>query len=282
MSVSSPVEHFQDSIRRILNPRIRQHFRDVPLDDDLSTDRGHLKLACLHQDKDSLVLTVGRLLFFILLKLEQIASLIAATLGGGPEDGLKDQYQIRANNLPKITINFSQPDGSVPKGIYPVPAEATFRLVNFVKFKKTGVSGNVPSEAELRVIANRIKIEFENFSFVKGDELYIYKSPLDGFFGTQVYAYSQSEAVRVFRALCRVVQRDFDIDLMSVHVQPAKRSNTKPSGSVETYDGTKKEPRWRPRVKVSFVNAVCDVGLITPVVLVDASGLLANPLVKVR
>jgi len=91
MTVPSPTEHFQDSIRRVLNPRIRQHFKDVPLDDDLSSDRGHLKLACLHKDKDSIVLTVGRLLFFTLLKLEQLASLVAASLGGGVEDGLKDQ-----------------------------------------------------------------------------------------------------------------------------------------------------------------------------------------------
>jgi len=280
MTVPSPTEHFQDSIRRILNPRVRQHFKDVPLD-DLSKDRGHLKLACLHQDKDSIVLTVGRLLFFILLKLEQLASLVAASLGGGVEDGLKDQYVIRANNLPRVTINFSQSAASVPKGTYPVPAEVSFRLVEFVKFKKLGEQGNVPSEAELLSIANRIRNEFNNFSFVKGDELYIYKSSLDGFFGSQCYANNQAEAEKLFKRLCRVTQKTYRPEFLTKSQQPAKGSNTRPTGSVQTYNGTKSEPRWRPRVRVNFANAVCDVGLMMPVVLVDASGLLANPLLKV-
>lgn len=277
----SPVEQFQDSILRIFNPRIRKHFRDVITEDeDLSSDRAQLRRACLHEDKDSLVLTCGKLLLFILLKIEQVIDLQVAILGGGVDDGLKDQYQIKANNLPQISINFSQPNESVPKGTFPVPATISFRLTGYVKYKKSGQSGVVVTEAVLTSLSTRIKNEFKNLSYIKGDELYLYTAPLDGFFGSRCYANNQSEAEKVFRAMCQVAQKDFDPVLVTKSVKPAKSSDTRPSGSVSTYQGSKKDPRWRPRVRVQFTNAVADVGLLNPVVLVDASGMLANPLVK--
>ncbi|MFP5272598.1 hypothetical protein [Coleofasciculus sp.] len=277
------VEQFQDATRRVLNPRIRRHFKDIPLDDDFGSDRGQLKIACFHQDKDSLLLTCGRLLLFLILLLDQIISLILGLLGGGVEDGLKDQYNIRAANLPRVVLNFGQSEESIPKGTYGVPAEVSFRLVSFIKFKKTGQSGNVPNESDLQQLAARIRNEFGgNFSFIKGDELYIYTAPFDGFFGSQVYAYNKSEAERVFIALCRVAGKSYDPDLLKAGLHPNKRSNSRPTENVTTYDGTKKEPRWRPRVRVAFKNAICDVGLVQPVVLVDASGILANPLVRIN
>lgn len=281
----NPVEQFQDTIRRVFNPRIRIYFKDVELDDDLNSDRGQLKRACFHDDKDSLGLTVAKLILYSLLILEQISTLIVGSLGGsGEQNGLKDQYHITANNLPQIKIYFAQDGSSVPTSEFAVPAEVSFRLVDFVKFKKLGDNSQkkVPTEPDLLKYANRIKVQFGNYIFNKGDELYIYTDIQNGFFGSQCYTISEASAGDFFRRLTNVAEVEYNSDLLKKSTQPGKRSNSRPTEKVQAYDNkSKRAPRWRPRVKVRFRYAVCDVGLTQPVVLVDATGLLADPLVKV-
>ncbi|MEQ9486152.1 hypothetical protein [Coleofasciculus sp. F4-SAH-05] len=275
----SPVEQFQDSIRRIFNPRIRRHFADIELDDDLDSDRGHLKRACLHQDKDSLLLTLGRFLLFLYFKLEQLFILLGVK--EGLEQELIPQYYLRVINHPKILLFFAQDDGAVSVKKRQITAQISFRLIQYVNYKKPGEFGDVIDEAKLRAIAIRIRSEFRNYVWTKGDELYIYDVPFDGFFGSKCFTRDKPQAEEIFDKLCRVMQKSFNKKVLKLGLTPNKRSNNNPTETVIGYDNrSQKEPVYRPTAKVRFRHAVCFIGKNQPVVLVDDSGLLANPLVR--
>ncbi len=274
----SPTEHFQDTIRRLFNPRIRQHFQDIDADDDLSSDRGNLKRACLHQEDDAMLLTIGRFLLFLFFKLEQLFNLVA--LKEGQENELETQYHIQASNHPRIIINFAQDGASVPKDRLAITAESSFRLIEYVSWKRQGDEGNVINKTELISIARRIESEFANFSFQKGDELYIYSSPADGFFGSKVFARNKAEAEKVLKKMCAVAQKNYKPELLKLGVTPNRRSKNRPTEKAITFYGLKNEPVWRPTAVVRYENSVCEVGTNSPVVLHDVTGFLQNPLVK--
>ncbi|MFP5270320.1 hypothetical protein [Coleofasciculus sp.] len=275
----SPTEQFQDTLRRVMNPRVRAHFKDVNLDDDLSSDRGQLKRAAFHAEKDTLVLTVGKLILYLTLKLEQLFILIGAK--EGLEQELIPQYHLRAVNHPKILLFFSQDDGAVPVKKIAITAQISFRLTRYLNYKKPGELGDVIDEAELRAIAIRIRSEFRNYVWTKGDELYIYDVPLDGFFGSKCFSRNKAQAEEVFGKVCRVADKRFDKKVLKLGLTPNKRSNNNPTETVIAYNNqTQKEPVYRPTARVRFRHAVCFAGRNQPIVLVDDSGLLANPLVR--
>lgn len=275
----NPIEQFQDTTRRVFNPRIKQHFRDVALDDDLSSDRGQLKTAVFHRDKDNLLLTVGKLLVYLLLKLEQVI-IILAGLTSLEENDLRDSYTISASNLVKVTVFLSQDASAVPKGKVAIRAQYSFRLIGLLKSDNSKQPGRIATEVDLRSLALRIKSAFEGYTYTKGDELFIYDSPFDGFFGSQCYARSESEAEGFFKKLCQCANKSYDRLLLKTGYYPKRRSDNRP-GIVKGYDNkNRKKGRWRPTAKVRFRYAVADVGLQKPIVLVDFTGNLADPLVR--
>jgi len=277
----NPVEQFQDAVRRIFNQRVRQHFRDVTADDDSSSDRGQLKRACLHSDSDSVLLTTGKLLLFLILKIEQLTNLLFGL--NFEEDILKDQYLINANNYVLVKLFFSQSAGSVQKGKIAVTAISSFRLVGLLRYVDTDSvqPGQVCTESDLISVATRIKSEFQGFRFTKGDELYIYTNPFDGFFGSQCYARNKAEAQSLFTKLCKVAGKDFHSLILKQGTTPNRRSTNRPTGSVKAYNNkSKNKPRWRPTVIVHFRYAIADVGLNQQIVLFDETGMLDSPLVK--
>ncbi len=88
----SPVEHFQDSIGRIYNKEVKDWFSDLDPDElGIDTPRSSLRTACWHQENDSVMVTVGRMLLFDMVVARKVQ-------GSG-----SDIYQV-SRHLPVATI----------------------------------------------------------------------------------------------------------------------------------------------------------------------------------
>lgn len=277
----NPVEQFQNAVRRILNPRVRKHFRDVSSDDDLSTDRGQVRRACFHDDKDSLLLTVGKLLLYFCLKLDELIELVALGKNSDPNE-LRPQYHAKATNHPKIVLYFSASKDATPGNDFAITAESSFRLMSCINYRKENQSGTVVNDTILRALASKIATEFRGYRFTKGDRLYLYTDPENGFFGSKLYALNSRDAERHFIKLCQVAGVSFNPLLLKDTGYVNRKSNTRPTSKVVGYGGKLvNEPQFRPIGQVYFRGAWADVDANKPKVLVDAMDLLRNAFVQI-
>jgi len=194
-------ERLQDFIRQFINRLITEDFRDleeIPLDGlDINVPRHAVKLICIHDDKDSLIHTVIRLLiygFFVYLP---------SLLGEGyfmPYIWLHENFDF----IPQIKLYFVDDPRNRPI-VYrkkPLEAEVAIRL-HFINISE------ISARREIDRLADRILLNFRNFKFTKGTKKYSYNDKSNKFTTWSFFA-SRSEAVSLFRNLCLILDIPFN------------------------------------------------------------------------
>lgn len=268
-----PDEQFQDACKRVVNKLVRERFKDITLDDgdvDLTSARGALKTACTHQDKDSMPLTIGRLLLFTNIcgfGLEQVWDLFGGEI---------ERKVAGIKHLPQVKLFFRENAFEVDPDFLPLTATVSWRIV--------GESSDTFSRAKAESLANQIKNQFTiptYYKWKKGKELYTYKDDSKGY-NFQLYVFNKAEAVKVIRACMDINGGIYDEKLLNKH------GSENPSDAYPTLPTRRRvmgemvqQPRIRAVGNVTFLYAQLSLsGRIKPVTLVDTTYSFPNALVR--
>lgn len=270
----SPVEHLQDTIRRTFKREVREWFKDIDLDDelDITVPRSSLALACDHQDEDSFLMTIGRILLFETLRGRFVENLMGGGLDGIGATPYKPHVQRKLK--PQIVFRFSEDIGDVEAGYAPVDGRISFRLMDH--------DVSTITESIALTYANRIKTNFATgggFVWKKGRELCSYTHWEKGY-QLQLLCRSEAEGRRVVEQVLDIQQDTPNWAYFNheVNAEPAAAYPTVPD-LERVYGKTRRLARIRPVADVRFQWAKLFVhGLQNPIVLVDRSGILSNAL----
>lgn len=261
-------EHFQDVSRKALNKEIKEWFSDVTQDElDVSTPRSSLRTACTHLDGDSLLLTVGKMLFFSALVR---GSESAIEVGGIPEKGIIRRIH------PRVVLEFREDDSDVEPGYVPVGGQIGFRLMNETAATVT--------EAELTSLANKIKAEFGRsggYIWKKGRKMLSY-CIWDKGVQFQIECFSEAEGKRLVSSVLDLAGQtpDWKNANLSENLEEAEAFPVVPE-KERILGKNRKLSRRRPRADVRFRCAWVEVpGLPNRVYLFDRSGRHPSALVR--
>jgi hypothetical protein len=266
----SPTEHLQDTIKQVYNQEVRDFFADITSEElDISTPRSSLRTACLHQEEDTVDMTISRQLLFDTVILQRLRN----DEGSATRDL---NYRILRRNKPKITLHFLEDLKDVEFGYRPVTGEIAFRLMH-----ETTTS---LSKSEATNYGTKIKSIFGStggFVWKKGKEVCSY-SDWDQGYQLQLMSRNESEGRRVVERVLEIQSHapDWENFNLSQNGEPSQAFPTVPPS--ETILGkTHKLPRRRPIADVRFQFASLKLsGLPKPVILFDRSGRHAETLVK--
>lgn len=265
------VEHLQSVIRRWVNREVRDYFSDLggdEWDEDITTPRGSLRIACTHIDSDSLMMTHMRWQLFERIRRQAFDM----PYYGIPVAGFHEARKFK----PQIQLYFQEDIQDVEPGFKPVTGQLSFRLMDYDSDTIT------PPIAE--TFANRVELNFFNgggYLWRKGRLMCSYTDRARGY---QFQILSRSDTVArelVERALD--VQNhtpDWKFFRVSQTQNEAERYPVIPPNE-RIYGEIRRTPRRRPVADVRFQFAFLDVhGLTNPVPLVDRSGLFPSALVS--
>jgi hypothetical protein len=264
------VEHLQDTIRRALNPEIREWFRDVTDDElDISTPRGSLRTACTHQDADSLLETATRMLLFeFLVRRPWRAS--------GGESGSRPPHYVPRKGRPQVVLYFEEDDSDVEPGYSPVEGRISFRLMS-----ETGAS---MTESKLTALGNKIKSKFgrgSGFIWKKGREMLTYNHWDEGI-QFEILCLSESEGKRLAEQTLDLLSMAPDWSKAELH-RNLEESEAYPivPPTQQVLGKSRRLPRRRPRCDVRFHHAYIELpGLAQKIYLYDESGTIPDAVVK--
>jgi hypothetical protein len=270
----SPYEHLQDTIRNVQNKIVRTEFRDVGDDDwerDISAPRASLRVACTHEDTDSMAATKLRLdLFYLVLRK---AKDYHPNIYGIPSG----DFQEVAKFFPQVQLYFEESFSETDAGYDQLRAQVSFRL--------TGETSQTFTVAEATNIANRIKTLFNPgnvaFFYKKGKELATYVDQAKGYY-FQIYAFDETNAKKVIEQILDIRNHTPDWSLLKIG------RNSNPATAYPTIPPTKlilgksvRQPRERPVGTVRFTAAVAHLyGRKEPLVMYDPDKRYATSLVR--
>lgn len=265
----SHTKHVQGVVREVYNDLVREWFKDLggpDWEDDTSTPRSSIRVACTHRPSDSALLTKIRMQLFDLVR-ERDNMMIA----GLPLDEIQSSRKYK----PQIFFYFQEDQRDVEQGFSPVTGSISCRIMN---------NDNL-SPGEARGLARDIKVALA----------------LGGGFvwrkGRSMLTYSESDRGYGLQILCRdkAGGRDVVSKILSIqnHTPNWERANYKeneaPGEAFPTmppreliYGESRRLPRRRPVADVRFQYAVLHLwGLPNPVCLVDRAGVWPAPLERV-
>lgn len=273
----SHAEHLQDTLRRTFKREVREWFREVDLDDlDINTPRTSLATACEHQDDDSLIMTMARVLLFETVR-GRALNVLAGGLSGLSEGvgETRRRHSVLRRDHPQIVLYFLEDISDVEPGYEPVQGRISFRLMDH--------TASTMTPAIAQIYAQRLKSNFVTgggFVWKKGREMFSYTHWEKGY-QLQLLVKTEPEARRLVTA-CLDIQNespDWALFSHSVNAEPATAFPTIPETS-RIYGETKRGPRRRPVADVRFQYAHMLVpGRSSPITLVDRTGLLSGALV---
>jgi hypothetical protein len=263
-------EHLQTVLMQVHNRIVRDEFNDVGAedwDDDITTPRGSLRVACTIKDRDSILMVLSRFfLFYVLLrKARDFHPAIYALTNSG--------QQTETKFLPEVKLFFVQDPQSVTDGDDPVEAVVSYRLVN--------ETGSTMNESKARAIANEIRTTFaagSGYTWKKGKVCVNYQRGEQGYH-CQVWAYSEAEAREVLQKLLSLNEHSLDDDYL--RVTTPKKSNVAPRKTKLLYGKQRKIARYRPNVTVRFQYAALHIsGMPNDIILCDRTGYWREALVR--
>lgn len=264
-------EHLQTTIQQVQNRIVREEFNDVgddSWDDDITTPRGTLRVACTLKDDDSALETLNKLLLFYIVLRK--ASDLHPAIYGIPVTAFQESNVF----FPQIRLFFLEDSSQVENTYSPVEAEVTFRLINETRETIT--------EANAKVIANKIKNLFgtaNGFTWKKGREYWTYKDLSKGY-DFRVYAWNETEAKKIIEQVMDIQSHTPDWEKYLEGTTKKKTFRTVPLSS-RIYGKVRREARERPIATVRFKYAELKIhGLTNDVQLFDRTGFRHNPLVK--
>jgi hypothetical protein len=269
----SPAEHLQDVILLTQNKIVRAEFADVGDDNwvkDISTPRSSLRLACTHEEDDSIDMTILRLwLFFGILRKAQD---FHPAIFGIPATS----FQETTKYFPQVHLYFEEKYTESDKDYKQLRSQVSFRLTN--------ETTDTLTKADTLALATKIKSLFSTstaFSWKRGKELFSYIDQSKGYY-FQILCFSRAEAKKLISEVLQIRTHTPDWKLLN------QKTNDEPSISYPTIPVTKtilgkpyKQPRRRPVGTVYFTHAVLHIyGKPNPVVLVDRGNRFAGALVN--
>lgn len=265
----SPLEHFQDTVRRLYNKEIRDHFSDLdPEELGLSTPRQSLKTACTHQDPDSLTATIGRMLLFDLV--------VSRKLAGGAA-GLENSppYTVNRRQKPQVLLFFLEDLADVEPGYRQVEGRISIRIMD--------ESVDSFSQAKAMALAQRVKTAFGaggGFVWKKGRNQASYSDWEKGY-QLQLLISDKNEGRRIVEQVLDLQQQspDWEFFNYSENESPSQAFPSLPPTQI-ILGKSRRLARRRPRADVRFQYAVLKLaGLPNPIALYDRSGTYPEPLV---
>ncbi len=269
----SAAEHLQDVILLTQNKIVRTEFKDVGDDDwekDITTARASLRVACTHEEADSIDMTILRLwLFFGILRKAQD---FHPAIFGIPSTSFQETTRYH----PQIHLHFEEKYTEADAGYKPLRSQISFRLI--------GETTETLSSAEVLIIANKIKTLFAGatpFFWKRGKELYSYIDQSKGYY-LQILCFNETEAKKVVEQVLDIRGHTPTWKLLNT------KTNSEPTTSYPTIPVTKtilgksyKQPRRRPVGNVYFRYATLHIhGKPNPVVLVDPDKRYKNAIVN--
>lgn len=270
----SDIEHLQLVIRRYLNKQIREDFRDLFGDSEVwepevGTTRGAMLRALLHEDSDPITVTSVRMMlyYFTYGKARNLQT---------PIYGIPTTFyqQEALTYTPQITLHFSEDIDDVEPGYERVQGEINFRLV--------GESHETITEAKLKSIANKVKINFGgNTPFVwrKGKVRCSYADRNKGYF-LQILSRDVAAGKAVIEQVLDLQGHTPDWKKLNVSENQAGAQAFPTVPATETILGKRRRlPRRRPVASVRFTRAECHIyGIPVPIILYDRIALFSNAL----
>lgn len=264
----NPVEFLQDTVMKVQNRIVRDEFNDVGDDDweaDITTSRGALRVACTHQDSDSIDVTLTRLwLFYGCLRK---ASDFHPPIYGIPIDS----YQQQVTFLPQIKLHFLENLRDVEPGFEAVEGEISFRLMHETPETMT------PAKAQ--TLANKIRSLFagsSGFIWKKGRVKVVYLDKEKGY-DFRLLVTSETEGRRIVEQVLDIQNHSPDWQNLSIAESRANFPIIPPNHLV--YGKQRRKPRRRPRADVHFKFAELHLhGLPNPIILVDRTGIYRHAL----
>lgn len=267
----SPAEHLQDLSRRTINQEVREWFSelgDENWDPDITTPRGSLRVACTHQENDTIHITLLRtLLFYMVCKK---AADLQTPVYGIPVG----TYQELRKFKPQILLYFLEDPADVDEDFAPVTGEISFRIMSETEESL--------SMSEVNSLANRIRTNFaagSGFKWRKGKVQASYTDPARGY-GLRLFCRDETEARQVIDKVlnCQNHSPDWKYLNISKNEEPVNAYPTLPDRKM-LLGKTRRLPRKRPIADVRFQYALLHLwGMPNPVVLVDRSGRFSNPI----
>ncbi|WP_310483836.1 hypothetical protein [Chamaesiphon sp. VAR_48_metabat_403] len=266
-------EHLQDVLFKVQNKIVRDEFNDVGDDDwvpSIATSRGSLRVACTHDDRDSVDMTNLRLwLFYVVLR--KCVDFHPAIFGTP-----STSFQETTKYYPQIHLYFEEKTTEVEAGYKALRSQVSLRLID--------ESASTLSVADATTIANRIKSLFVSgtrFFWKRGKFLFSYIDQSKGYY-FQLLCFSEIEAKKIIEQVLDIRSHTPDWKLLN------QKTNAEPVTAYPTVPGNKtilgksyKQPRRRPVGTVYFTHAVVHVyGKPTPTVLVDPDRRYRNALVN--
>jgi hypothetical protein len=182
----SPTEHLQDLIKRTVNKEVKEWFYDVT-EDDLSTNRASLRVGCLHEEADTMNMTIGRLMLFYNI------------VGAFPHQRgfmAPDREVFRLSGNPQVILLFVETAQSFNARKAPRRAEmrCSFRIMS-EQFDSAS------DEAKIEAIERKLRQEFPpQYSHKTGQTSYTYVDRQEGY-QLRVPGYSESEVKILIRKL---------------------------------------------------------------------------------
>lgn len=267
----SPVEHLQDTARRIYNRDVRDWFGDLGDESwtpSIGAPRASLRTACTHREDDSLQATLARMMLFE-------ATIRQRFTDQGVEVTDRTPHVIRRSR-PKVRLFFLEDYGDVEPGYEAITGEIGFRLMT--------QTAETLSLGEVTTYANKVKTAFASgagFVWRKGKVMCAYSDWEKGY-QLQLLCRDKSEGKRVVEQVLDIQSDAPDWSKLSVseNDQPSSAYPTVPP-SENILGKVRKLPRRRPIADVRFQYATLHIlGLNNPTCLVDRSLTFPNPVVK--
>ena len=263
-------EHLQDTIKQVYNQEVRDWFSDITeVELDISTPRASLRTACLHQEEDTIDMTISRQNLFDMVILQRLKN-------DGANRDRDLNYRVLRRNKPQITLHFLEDLKDVEHGYEPIAGEISLRLMT--------ETTTTLSKSEATNYGNKINSLFGStggFIWKKGKELCSY-SDWDKGYQLQLLTRTEAEGRRVIEQVLDIQAHAPDWENFNLvhNGEPSASFPTVPPS--ETILGkTRKLPRRRPIADVRFQFASLKLsGLAKSVILFDRSGRHPEALVK--
>lgn len=249
MNISEQVQSF---IRLYINKLIKEDFKDIDDIDinnlDVNIPRQAIKLICIHNDNDSMLITIVRLLiygFFVYFPSYQ--------------EGYNIPYfwlQENMDFIPQIIFYFKDdPDTRInPKK--PLEAQTSMRLP-FIDVT------SITAKRELELISNKILVTMANFKFNKGVIKYSY---IDKFkkVNMSCFVTSKGEAIDLFKNILLCFDFPYDDNNVTEH---KSEKNFTVTEKKKVFGQVYEIERRRVGI-VKFDNATLHISGVKPICLV--------------
>lgn len=264
----SPTEHLQDQVKRLVNKSVARYFKDLggenwdPPADLKAAPRASLRLACTHQELDTINQTVTRLfLYYMVVRRDELTE---SSFYGLPVAEVQATVRFR----PQIVLTFVESFQTVTNNEQPVTGRISFRLQN--------ETDTTITEAKLRAIAQLIKTRFGGSTpkrWQKGKSMATYVDKERGY-GFQILCRLRSEARELITDVLALQEHTPEWERFVWHEneEPGTAYDESP-GQQMVLGALRRKPRRRPNKDVFFESAACLIwGMPRAIVLYSVHG----------